>query len=50
MNGVSVWDHQPTADELLEARLARGWEPVATSTVDGDVVMGHAACRVTTLG
>jgi hypothetical protein len=49
MNGVSVWDHQPTADELLEARLARGWVPVATSTVDGDVVMGHAACRVTAL-
>lgn len=49
MNGVSVWDHQPTADELLDARLARGWLPVPTSTVDGDVVMGHAACRVTSL-
>jgi len=42
-----VWDHQPTADELLQARLARGWTPTATSTVDGDVVMGHAACLVT---
>lgn len=46
MNGVSVWDHKPTADELLEDRLQRGWSPTATGTVDGDVVLGHAACRV----
>jgi hypothetical protein len=37
-----VWDHRPTADELLQARVAAGWTPTATSTVDGDLVMGHA--------
>jgi hypothetical protein len=45
VNAVSVWDHRPTADELLEARVARGWTPTPTSTVDGDVVMGHA-CKL----
>jgi hypothetical protein len=45
-----VWDHRPSADELLDARLARGWTPIATSTVDGDEILGHAACRATTLG
>jgi hypothetical protein len=39
---VSVWGRTPTADELLEARQARGWRPTATSTVDGEVVLGHA--------
>lgn len=46
MNGVSVWDHQPTADELLDARLRRGWSATPTSTVEGEVVLGHGACRV----
>jgi hypothetical protein len=41
-----VWDHQPTADEMLDARLSSGWTPTATGTVDGDVVLGHAACRL----
>lgn len=45
MNAVSVWDHRPKADELLDARLAAGWTPTPTSTVDGDVILGHAACR-----
>lgn len=40
-----MWDHVPSADELLDARLAAGWLPTATGTVDGDVVMGHA-CKV----
>ncbi|HSP19027.1 MAG TPA: hypothetical protein VLQ79_05920 [Myxococcaceae bacterium] len=44
MNGVSVWDARPSADDLLGARLARGWTPTATSTVDGEIVLGHAAC------
>jgi hypothetical protein len=38
-----VWDHRPTADELLDDRLARGWSPTPTGTVDGPVVLGHAA-------
>jgi hypothetical protein len=40
-----VWDHQPDADTLLDARIEAGWTPTATGTVDGDVIMGHAACR-----
>lgn len=46
MNAISVWDHKPTADALLDARLRAGWTPTPTSTVDGDKVLGHA-CRVT---
>ncbi|MDX2010570.1 MAG: hypothetical protein SFW67_10285 [Myxococcaceae bacterium] len=49
MNGVSVWGLTPSADALLDARLRRGWTPTPTSTVDGDVVLGHAACRVKAL-
>ena len=45
MLSVSVWDHRPTADELLDDRVARGWTPTPTGTVDGPVVLGHAACR-----
>jgi hypothetical protein len=46
VTAVAVWGHRPTADELLDARLARGWVPEATATVDGPVILGHAACRV----
>jgi hypothetical protein len=46
VNAVSVWDHLPSADELLEARLARGWTPTPTLLTDGPRVLGHAACRV----
>jgi len=42
-----VWDHRPTADELLAARIAAGWAPTPTGTVDGPQVLGHAACRFT---
>jgi hypothetical protein len=42
--GVSVWDHRPTADEILADRLARGWKPTASALREGDVVVGHAAC------
>ena len=45
MTAVAVWDHRPTPDELLDARLTRGWTPVATVLVDGDVILGHAACQ-----
>jgi hypothetical protein len=40
-----VYDHEPTADELLDARVASGWEPTPTSTVDGDVIEGFACTR-----
>jgi hypothetical protein len=46
VTAVAVWSHQPDADALLDDRLARGWTPTATSTVDGDRIFGHAACRV----
>lgn len=37
-------DHAPTADELLERRVTSGWSATATSTRDGDVILGHAQC------
>jgi hypothetical protein len=43
---VSVWDHQPTADELLDARLARGWQPTTSELQSGPTILGHAACAV----
>jgi hypothetical protein len=46
VNSVSVWDHRPTADELLDARLADGWIATPSGTVDGEKILGHAACRV----
>ena len=45
MTAVAVWDHKPSADELLDARLAAGWTPTPTATRDGDIIMGHA-CRI----
>jgi hypothetical protein len=46
VTAVAVWDHLPTARELLDARLARGWEPTPTATRDGARVLGFAACAV----
>jgi hypothetical protein len=46
---VSVWDHQPSADELLKGRLARGWRPTASALQDGPAILGHAACVATKL-
>ena len=46
MTAVAVWAHAPSADELLEARVARGWEPTPTGTRDGPKILGHAACLV----
>jgi hypothetical protein len=48
---VAIWDHEPSADELLTRRLDQGWQPTPTATCDGDVVLGFAAktaCRLTT--
>jgi hypothetical protein len=44
VTAVAVWDHRPSPDELLEERLARGWRPTPTASLDGDVILGHAAC------
>lgn len=42
---VAIWDHRPSADELLSARIEAGWAPVATELQDGPKILGHAACR-----
>jgi len=47
ITAVAVWDHVPSADELLRVRLASGWKPRPTLMKDGDRVVGHAACTVT---
>ena len=39
-----MWDHQPTASEILEKRLQGGWEPTPSELQDGPVVEGYAAC------
>jgi hypothetical protein len=39
-----VWDHRPTARELLDRRLAAGWTPKPSLLKDGDAVEGYAAC------
>lgn len=46
MTAVAVFDHAPTAAELLEARLARGWRPTASALKEGELVLGYAACVV----
>jgi hypothetical protein len=44
VTAVAVWDHRPTAAELLEDRLAAGYIPRPSPTRDGIRVLGHAAC------
>jgi hypothetical protein len=43
-----VWDHRPSAAELLEHRLADGWQPTPTQLKGGARVLGYAACVVAT--
>jgi hypothetical protein len=43
VTAVAVWEHAPSADQLLEARLARGWRPTPSYLVSGLQVLGHAA-------
>jgi hypothetical protein len=45
VTAVAVWDHAPSADELLDARIAKGWRPIATELKDGPRILGHA-CRL----
>jgi hypothetical protein len=42
-----VWDHQPSAAELLGERLEAGWHPTPSALREGDRVLGYAACAVT---
>jgi hypothetical protein len=46
VTAVAVWDHRPSADELLQQRIAAGWQPTATALKDGEQILGHAACLV----
>jgi hypothetical protein len=39
-----VWDHHPTADELLKERLDEGWQPTLSLLKEANKVLGHAAC------
>ncbi len=39
---VCVWDHTPTAQELLQARLARGWQPTSSEFSNGERIVGYA--------
>jgi len=41
---VSVWDHLPTAREILDRRIEAGWRPRPSLLKSGDVVEGFAAC------
>jgi len=41
-----VWDHRPSADELLDARVARGWMPRTSALQEGERVLGFA-CKLT---
>jgi hypothetical protein len=43
---VAIWDHRPTAEEILDRRLAEGWKPTASALKHGERVLGNAACVV----
>jgi hypothetical protein len=43
---VAILDHQPDANGLLQARLARGWRPTPSQLKEGERVLGYAACVV----
>ena len=47
ITAVAVWNHQPSASELLDARFARGWKPTPSDLRDGERILGYAACAVT---
>ncbi|HEY2375051.1 MAG TPA: hypothetical protein VGH98_03660 [Gemmatimonadaceae bacterium] len=42
-----MWNHEPSARELLDRRLARGWRPTPSRLKTGDRVLGYAGCVVT---
>ena len=44
MQTVSVWDHKPSPQEVLEKRLSAGWQPTPSQLRDGEAVEGYAAC------
>jgi hypothetical protein len=44
ITAIGIWNHAPTADELLSTRMNEGWRPTPSSLQDGDRILGHAAC------
>ena len=46
MTAVAVWDKYPTAQDLLDARVIRGWQPTPSNLQEGAKVLGYAACLV----
>ncbi|HEX2622119.1 MAG TPA: hypothetical protein VHL11_18305 [Phototrophicaceae bacterium] len=46
MTAVAVWDHTPDAGEMLDDRLARGWQPRFTALKTGNQIQGYASCLV----
>jgi hypothetical protein len=47
VTAVAVWNHMPSVDEILRARLDAGWSPTPSMLQGGDEILGHAACAVT---
>jgi hypothetical protein len=47
VTAVAVWNHLPSDDEILRARLNAGWRPTPSMLKEGDEILGHAACAVT---
>lgn len=41
---VAIWNERPDADDLLDWHLAMGWRPQVSELIDGDKILGHAAC------
>jgi hypothetical protein len=44
VTAVAVLDHRPSAESLLERRIARGWRPLASPLAAGPTILGQAAC------
>jgi hypothetical protein len=44
LTDVDVWQEKPTADDLLKARLNKGWQPTPSDLKEGPKVEGYAAC------
>jgi hypothetical protein len=46
VTAVAVWDHRPTKDELLDARLEKGWQPTPTTLREGEQILGFTSCVI----
>ena len=44
VTAIGIWESRPTADELLQQRLLEGWKPTPSLLVDGEQILGYAAC------